>query len=86
MDKELRENLRKVVSWGEAHTDWKKAIDGVSKSKRGVRPSGLASLGLGAFGAYAARAMGHSRFLPQSQTFFSQMAGGILAENSRASQ
>jgi hypothetical protein len=40
MDKELRENLRKVVSWGEAHTDWKKAIDGVSKSKRGVRPPG----------------------------------------------
>ena len=40
MDKELRDNLRKVVSWGEAHTDWKKAIDGVSKSKRGVRPPG----------------------------------------------
>ena len=29
MDKELRENLRKVVSWGEAHTDWKKAIEGM---------------------------------------------------------
>lgn len=40
MDKELRDNLRKVVSWGEAHTDWKKAIDGVSQSKRGVRPPG----------------------------------------------
>jgi DinB superfamily len=40
MDKELRENLRKVVSWGEAHADWKKALDGVSKSKRGVRPPG----------------------------------------------
>ena len=40
MDKELRENLRKVVSWGEAHADWKKAIDGVSKPKRGVRPPG----------------------------------------------
>jgi hypothetical protein len=40
MDKELRENLRKVVSWGEAHADWKKAIDGVSKLKRGVRPAG----------------------------------------------
>jgi hypothetical protein len=39
MDKELRENLRKVVSWGEAHADWKKAIDGVSKLKRGVRPA-----------------------------------------------
>lgn len=40
MDKELRENLRKVVSWGEAHADWKTAIDGVSKAKRGVRPPG----------------------------------------------
>jgi hypothetical protein len=38
MEKELRENLRKVVNWGEAHTEWKKAIDGVSKAKRGVRP------------------------------------------------
>lgn len=40
MDKVLREQLRKVLSWGEAHTDWKTAIDGVSKSKRGVRPPG----------------------------------------------
>ena len=40
MDKALREQLRKVLSWGEAHTDWKTVIDGVSKSKRGIRPPG----------------------------------------------
>ena len=40
MDKALREQLRKVLSWGEAHSDWKTSIRGLSKSKRGVRPPG----------------------------------------------
>jgi hypothetical protein len=40
MDKALREQLRKVLSWGEAHTDWKTAIDGLPKAKRGARPPG----------------------------------------------
>jgi len=40
MDKVLREQLRKVLGWGEAHADWKSSIDGLSKSKRGVRPPG----------------------------------------------
>jgi len=40
MDRVLREQLRKVLSWGEAHTDWKQSIDGLSKSKRSVRPPG----------------------------------------------
>ena len=40
MEKALREQLRKVLSWGEAHADWKTSIDGLSKSERGVRPPG----------------------------------------------
>src|SRR5271170_660516 len=40
MEKALREQLRKVLNWGEAHADWKSSIDGLSKSKRGVRPPG----------------------------------------------
>src|ERR1700735_3408892 len=39
-DKVLREQLRDVLSWGEAHADWKTTIAGLSKSNRGERPPG----------------------------------------------
>jgi len=40
-EKAVREKLAEVLGWGEAHADWKKALDGVSESKRGVRAQGL---------------------------------------------
>jgi hypothetical protein len=39
-EKFLREKLAEVLSWGEAHVDWKKALAGLDESKRGVRPQG----------------------------------------------
>jgi DinB superfamily len=40
MEKALREQLQKVLSWDEAHADWKTSVDGLSKSERGLRPPG----------------------------------------------
>ena len=39
-DKALREQLRKVLSWREAHADWKQALAGLDPAHRGVRPPG----------------------------------------------
>ena len=39
-DKELREYLAKVLTWGEAHADWKQALAGLDPAQRGVRPAG----------------------------------------------
>ncbi len=39
-DKELREYLAKVLTWGEAHADWKQALAGLDPAHRGVRPAG----------------------------------------------
>jgi hypothetical protein len=39
-DKALREQLRKVLDWREAHADWKQALAGLDPSHRGVRPAG----------------------------------------------
>jgi hypothetical protein len=39
-DKALREQLRKVLSWREAHADWKQALAGLDRAHRGVRPPG----------------------------------------------
>jgi hypothetical protein len=39
-DKLLREQLRKVLSWREAHADWKQALAGLDAAHRGVRPAG----------------------------------------------
>jgi uncharacterized damage-inducible protein DinB len=39
-DKLLREQLRKVLSWREAHADWKQALAGLDPAHRGVRPAG----------------------------------------------
>jgi hypothetical protein len=39
-DKELREHLAKVLTWGEAHTDWKQALAGLNAAHRCVRPAG----------------------------------------------
>ena len=39
-EKVLREKLAEVLSWGEAHADWKKALANVDPAKRGVRPQG----------------------------------------------
>jgi hypothetical protein len=40
-EKALREKLADVLSWGEAHADWKKALSDVDPAKRGVRPQGV---------------------------------------------
>ena len=39
-DKALREQLRKVFSWREAHADWNQALAGLDPAHRGVRPAG----------------------------------------------
>jgi hypothetical protein len=39
-NKALREHLRKVLSWREAHADWKQALAGLDPVHRGVRPPG----------------------------------------------
>src|ERR1700691_5867031 len=39
-DKALREQLRKVLDWREAHADWKQALAGLDPAHRGVRPAG----------------------------------------------
>jgi hypothetical protein len=39
-DKALREHLAKVLTWGEAHADWKQALEGLDPSQRGIRPAG----------------------------------------------
>ena len=39
-DKEFREYLKKVLTWGEAHTDWKGALKGLDPAQRGLRPPG----------------------------------------------
>ena len=40
-EKSLREYLAKVLTWGEAHADWKKALAGMEFAKTGIRPAGL---------------------------------------------
>lgn len=37
-EKALREQLSKFVDWGEAHADWKSALEGIAHERRGVRP------------------------------------------------
>lgn len=39
-EKILREHLRKVLGWGEAHVDWKSALADFPAKERGVRPPG----------------------------------------------
>lgn len=39
-DKQVREYLAKVLTWGEAHADWKQALAGLDPAQRGVRPAG----------------------------------------------
>lgn len=39
--KALREYLAKLLTWGEAHADWKKALTGMEFRKSGIRPAGL---------------------------------------------
>lgn len=39
-DKELREYLKKVLTWGEAHADWKDALKGLDPAQRGSTPAG----------------------------------------------
>jgi DinB superfamily len=39
-DKVLREHLRKVLTWGEAHVDWPGALKGLPKAERGEKPKG----------------------------------------------
>jgi DinB superfamily len=40
-DKALRRQLAEVLTWGDAHADWKKALADLPVEKRGVRPEGL---------------------------------------------
>jgi DinB superfamily len=39
-EKALREQLRKVVAWGDAHVDWPEALRDFPAKLRGVRPPG----------------------------------------------
>ena len=39
-DKVLREHLKKLLSGGEAHVDWKSALKGLPARLRGVKPEG----------------------------------------------
>jgi hypothetical protein len=39
-EKSLREYLAKVLTWGEAHADWKQALSGLDPAHRGIRPAG----------------------------------------------
>ena len=40
-DGALREHLRKLLAWGEAHVDFDRAVAGLAPELRGVRPDGL---------------------------------------------
>jgi hypothetical protein len=40
-DKILRDHLKKILTWSEAHTDWKTALADFPASKRGVKPQGM---------------------------------------------
>jgi hypothetical protein len=39
-EKNLREHLRKVLDWGDAHADWKAALGRIPAKARGERPKG----------------------------------------------
>jgi uncharacterized damage-inducible protein DinB len=39
-EKSLRDLLGRALSWGEAHVDWKKAVEGIPPKDRGKRPRG----------------------------------------------
>jgi hypothetical protein len=40
-DTALREQLRKLLAWGDAHVDYDRAVAGLAPELRGVRPDGL---------------------------------------------
>jgi hypothetical protein len=40
-DAALREHLRKLLAWGDAHVDYDRAVAGLAPGLRGVRPDGL---------------------------------------------
>jgi uncharacterized damage-inducible protein DinB len=40
-DEALREHLRKLLAWGDAHVDYDRAVADLAPALRGVRPSGL---------------------------------------------
>jgi len=40
-DAALREQLRKLLAWGDAHVGFDRAVDGLAPGLRGVRPEGL---------------------------------------------
>ena len=40
-DAALREHLRKVLAWSDAHVDYDRAVAGLAPELRGVRPDGL---------------------------------------------
>ncbi|MFL5385599.1 MAG: DinB family protein [Longimicrobiaceae bacterium] len=40
-DGALREHLRKLLAWGDAHVDFDRAVAGLAPELRGVRPEGL---------------------------------------------
>jgi len=39
-EKPLREQLRKIMAWADAHLDWPEALEGFPVKLRGVRPKG----------------------------------------------
>jgi uncharacterized damage-inducible protein DinB len=40
-DKSLREHLRKLLDWEDAHVNFDTAVEGLPRSKRGIIPEGL---------------------------------------------
>lgn len=40
-EKPLRRQLAEILTWGDAHVDWKKALAAMPVEKRGVRPAGM---------------------------------------------
>jgi hypothetical protein len=39
-EKALRDQLREALAWGQAHIDWKSAVEGVPPEARGKKPAG----------------------------------------------
>ena len=79
-EKAVREKLSEFLNWGEAHADWKSALNGIEEGKRGVRPQGLPTLAVGAARTRADRAVGHHRVYEGREAQVAGLAVGLLAE------
>ena len=83
-DKALREQLRKVLDWHEAHADWKQALAGLDPAHRGVRPAGSPHSVWDLLEHVRLAQRDILDFTLESETCVAGLAGGILAEESGA--